>query len=411
MAPLLHLVLAASFVALASSKRLPVLVPVTKDRTTSLYTIPFYYGNNLVVDIAGPLVWSACQSGHLPAPYACESDECRRANAYPVPGCNATGCGHHARKDKTCTVYPYNPVTGACAAGSLVHTRFVANTTDGKSPVSQVSVNAVSACATRKLLTSLPRGATGVAGLAGSDVALPAQVASSQKVAKKFLLCLSRGGVYGDGVAIFGGGPFHLTAQPETDYTRSLEYTPLLTKKDNPAYYVSVKSIALDNSIVPVKPGALATGGVVLCTRVPYTLLRPDVYRPFVAAFGNAMKAQNASLVKPVAPFGLCYDARKLANTLSGYLVPSVTLALEGGKKWTMTGVHSMVDVKRGTACLAFVEMQGVKAGDDKVPAVLVGGFQMENFVLQFDLEKKQLGFFRLPFFTNCGHFNFNKSG
>lgn len=293
-----------------------------------------------------------------------------------------------------------------------MHTRFIANTTDGIRPVSQVSVKAVAACATRKLLAKLPRGSTGVAGLAGSDLALPAQVASSQKVPKKFLLCLSRGGVYGDGVAIFGGGPLQLTAQPGNDYTQQLEYTPLLAKKDNPMYYVSVKSIALENTPVPLPYSALATGGVVLCTRVPYTLLRPDVYRPFVAAFRKAMAAQKAKAVRrAVAPFELCYDARKLANTLSGYLVPSVTLALDGGKKWTMTGTHSMVDVKRGTACLAFVEMKGVKAGDGNAPAVILGGFQLENFVLQFDLEKKRLGFLRLPFFANCGQFNFTKSG
>uniref|UniRef100_A0ACD5XCT9 Uncharacterized protein n=1 Tax=Avena sativa TaxID=4498 RepID=A0ACD5XCT9_AVESA len=409
---LYHVVLAVSLLALAwpaSCQRLPVLVPVTKDRATSLHTIPFHYGTNLVVDIAGPLVWSACQSDHLPAEFPCNSETCQLASIYPAPGCNATECDHDERKHRMCTVYPYNPVTGACAAGSLVHTRFVANTTNGKNPVEQVSVRAVSACATTKLLKSLPRGATGVAGLAGSGVALPAQVASAQKVAKKFLLCLSRGGVYGDGVAIFGGGPLHLTAQPETDYTQSLEYTPLFTKEGNPAYYVSVKSIALENTPVPVSTRTLDAGGVVLCTRVPYTFLRPDVYLPFADAFRTAMKAQKAQEVKVVAPFGLCYNTSTLANTRLGYLVPTVTLALEGGKKWTMTGVHSMVDVKRGTACLAFVQMKGVKAGDGKAPAVLIGGFQLENFVLQFDLEKKRLGFFKLPFFTNCGHFNFTR--
>jgi hypothetical protein len=92
------------------------------------------------------------------------------------------------------------------------------------------------------------------------------------------------------------------------------------------------------------------------------------------------------------------------------YMVPSMTLALDGGKKWTMAGVNSMVDVKLGTACLAIVEMNGVKAGDVNAPAVVVGGFQMENFVLQFDLEKKRLGFLRLPFYTPCSQFNFTRN-
>ncbi|CAM0884792.1 unnamed protein product [Alopecurus aequalis] len=412
MSPLLLLVLAVLSLAWpATSKPLPVLVPVTKDTATSLYTIPFYDGANLVLDIAGPLVWSTCQRGEMPAPFPCWSDTCKLAKAYPVAGCQAASCGHDPRQDRTCTAYPYNPVTGACAAGSLVHTRFVANTTDGKNPISQVSVRAVSACGTtKKLLASLPRGASGVAGLADSGLALPAQVASSQKVAKKLLICLPQGGSYGDGVAILGGGPLYLL-QGQPEYTQSLEYTPLVARKGSPAYYVTVKYIDLEDSRVPLPPRALATGGVMLGTTVPYTVLRADVYRPFVAAFGKAMAAvwQNARVVKPVAPFELCYDARTLALTRNGYYVPSVTLELHGGKNWTMVGVNSMVNVNGGKACLAFVEMKGVKAGDDKAPAVIIGGFQMENFVLQFDLEKKRLGFLRLPFYTQCSHFNFTR--
>ncbi|KAM0830924.1 hypothetical protein ACQ4PT_065890 [Festuca glaucescens] len=141
-------VLAFSLVVLASGQPLPVVVPVTKDTATSLYTIPFYDGANLVVDIAGPLVWSTCKRGHLPAKFPCKSDTCKLANAYPVPGCPAAGCGRDPFKDRTCTTYPYKPVTGSCAAGSLVHTRFIANTTDGKNPVNQVSVRAMSACGT-----------------------------------------------------------------------------------------------------------------------------------------------------------------------------------------------------------------------------------------------------------------------
>jgi hypothetical protein len=275
-----------------------------------------------------------------------------------------------------------------------------------------VSLTAVSACGASKLLPSLPRGATGVAGLADSGLALPAQVASAQNVAKKFLLCLSRGVGYGDGVAIFGGGPFHMTAMPETDYTQSLDYTPIVTKNGSPAYYVTAKYIALDDlesSRVPIPVGALAAGGVLLRTTAPYTMLRTDVYRPFVAAFRGAT-TKNAREVNAVAPFGLCYDSRTIPSSLSGYLVPSVTLSLEGGKNWTMVGENSMVDVQPGTACLGFVEMEGVKAGDGNAPAVIVGAFQMENFVLEFDLEKKRLGFFRVPGYTSCGSFNFTRS-
>ena len=83
--------------------------------------------------------------------------------------------------------------------------------------------------------------------------------------------------------------------------------------------------------------------------------------------------------------------------------VPNVLLVLDGGGEWAMTGKNSMLDVNPGTACVAFVEMKGVAAGDGRAPAVILGGAQMEDFVLDFDMEKKRLGFSRLPHFTGCG--------
>ncbi|XBI32050.1 hypothetical protein VPH35_055551 [Triticum aestivum] len=335
-----------------------------------------------------------------PAEIPCSSPTCLLANAYPAPGCPAPSCGSD-KHDKPCTAYPYNPVSGACAAGSLSHTRFVANTTDGSKPVSKVNVGVLAACAPSKLLASLPRGSTGVAGLANSGLALPAQVASAQKVANRFLLCLPTGG---PGVAIFGGGPV-----PWPQFTQSMPYTPLVTKGGSPAHYISARSIVVGDTRVPVPEGALATGGVMLSTRLPYVLLRPDVYRPLMDAFTKALAAQHANgapvarAVEAVAPFGVCYDTKTLGNNLGGYAVPNVQLGLDGGSDWTMTGKNSMVDVKQGTACVAFVEMKGVAAGDGRAPAVILGGAQMEDFVLDFDMEKKRLGFSRLPHFTGCG--------
>ncbi|XP_037415726.1 chitinase CLP-like [Triticum dicoccoides] len=404
---LLLLVLAASLAALVSSKGLPVLAPVTKDTATSLYTIPFHDGASLVLDVAGLLVWSTCEGGQSPAEIACSSPTCLLANAYPAPGCPAPTCGSD-RHDKPCTAYPSNPVTGACAAGSLFHTRFAANTTDGNKPVSEVNVRVLAACAPSKLLASLPRGSTGVAGLAGSGLALPSQVASAQKVANKFLLCLPTGG---PGVAIFGGGPL-----PWPQFTQSMDYTPLVAKGGSPAHYISARSIKVENTRVPISERALATGGVMLSTRLPYVLLYRDVYRPLVDAFTKALAAQPANgapvarAVKPVAPFELCYDTKTLGNNPGGYWVPNVLLELDGGSDWALTGKNSMVDVKPGTACVAFVEMKGVDAGDGSAPAVILGGAQMEDFVLDFDMEKKRLGFLRLPHFTGCSSFNFARS-
>ncbi|CAD6234990.1 unnamed protein product [Miscanthus lutarioriparius] len=407
--PLLLLAISALVLACPASCADPVLLPMAKDAATSLYTIPVRDGANHVhvIDLAGPLLWSTCD--HIPANIPCQDPVCKLANAYRAPSCGIAGqpCS------KRCKAYPYNPITGRCAAAELVHTRLVANTTDGKNPLSQVSVRAVAACAPRTLLERLPRDVTGVAGLSAAGLALPAQVAASQRVANTFLLCLPRSG-RGDGVAIFGSrGPFYLklflTGEPSSgDLTQTLQFTPLRSRPGNPLYYIPVTNVAINRAQVPLPPHALSTGGVVLCTRVPYTALRPDVYRPVVEAFDRGL-IRSDMRVAAVPPFEFCYNRTLLPPTRLGYGVPEITLALEGGKEWTFVGSSSMVDVNAKTACLAFVEMKGVKAGDPAAAAVVVGGFQMEDHLLQFDLEKKQLGFAKVPIISACSNFNFTR--
>jgi hypothetical protein len=402
--PLL-IVLAISVLALAwpASCADLVLFPVAKDPATSLYTIHTRHGANHVIDLAGPLLWSTCARDHLPAAFSCKDPVCKLVNAYRAPSCRIAG----QRCKKQCRAYPYNPITGQCAAADLIHTRLVANTTDGKNPLQQVSVRAVAACAPRNILASLPKDVTGVAGLSASGLALPAQVAASQRVARKFMLCLPR---RGEGVAIFGGAPLFLHPESSTgDLTTTLAFAPLRSKRGNPLYYIPVQGIAVNHAQVPLPAHALTAGGVVLCTRVAYTALRADVYRPVVDAFDRAL-ARNDAKVPAVAPFELCYRSSMLWNRLLGYAVPDIALVLEGGKSWTFVGSNSMVDVNSQTACLALVEMKGVKAGDPSAAAVVVGGFQMENHLLQFDLEKKQLGFAKVPFLSACSNFNFTKT-
>ncbi|CAL4972231.1 unnamed protein product [Urochloa decumbens] len=399
--PLL-LLAAVSALALAwpASCADPVLFPVSKDAATSLYSIPIRDGANHVIDLAGPLLWSTCAADHLPANLTCHDPVCKLATAYRPPRCRDAAHQPCKQQHRRCTAYPYNPVTSRCAAASLVHTRLVANTTDGSNPVRQVSVRAVAACAPRSLLAGrLPRGAAGVAGLASSGLALPAQ-----------------------GVAIFGGGPLFLLPESAAgDLTKTLSFTSLHSRRGNPSYYLPVKAIAVGKAPVRLPGDALAAGGggggVVLGTTAPYTALRRDVYRPFVDAFDAALKREwnGTRKVPAVAPFELCYDSRTLPGpTRIGWLVPDIDLVLEGGKtNWTFGGLSSMVDVKNFTvACLGFVEMKmPEKEGYGGAPAVVIGGFQMEDHVLQFDLQKRRLGFARVPIFTSCSNFNFTRKG
>jgi hypothetical protein len=332
----------------------PLVTAVSKDPATLLYTSPLKDSRALVLDLAAPLIWTVTTDGH-----------------------------------------------------TRTTTTLSANATDGKNPLYPVSFSAVTSCAPRSLLAKIPAGAVGVAGLGSSRLSLPGQVARTQKVPNKFLLCLPRsGGTDGDGVAIFGGGPLFTlksVASPELgpDLTMDLTRTSLVARKHSSAYALPVKAFAVGGARLRL-PG----GGVVFSTKAPYTALRPDVYRPFVHAL-DAASGWRGFKVPAVAPFELCYNSSFLPNTRIGHLPPSIDLMLQDGQNYTIAGLDSMIDLDNfRTACFAFVEMKAPSAG---APAMEIGGFQMENNVLQFDLENMQLGFARVPIFTACSNFNFTQ--
>ncbi|KAM3346228.1 hypothetical protein ACQJBY_020657 [Aegilops geniculata] len=351
--PVLVLLLLAVSTAATSGK--PLLTKITKGAaSTPLYTAPLSAGRPLVLDLSAPAITTPC-------------------------------------------------------SGQTTTVTLSANSTDGSNPLSPVSFAATVTCA------AAPSGAVGVVGLARSSASFPAQVASTQKVANSFALCLpsdGRTGFSGNGVgaAIFGGGPFFLAPPADRPAITTLlsDGVPLRQPfAGNPGYFVSATNgIAIDGTRVAVSgSGALVVG---LSTTIPYAQLRSDVYRPFIAAFDRAMG--SSAKVAAVTPFELCYDSSKLAPTRFGYLVPNVDLMLEGGTNWTVVGGNSMAQVNSGTACFAFVRSGGSTGG--ATPALVIGGFQMENKLVVLDNGKKTLSFTQnLPGMGfSCSNFNFTKA-
>ncbi|KAG8053994.1 hypothetical protein GUJ93_ZPchr0001g30288 [Zizania palustris] len=371
----------------------PIVTRLTKDPAISLYTISVKSGASLVVDLAGPLLWSTCPSPHRTIP--CSSSVCRIANRNHPADCPYAAGGRPGSGDRSCAcvAYLYNPVSGQCGHGDVTTVRLSSNATDGKNPLFPVSFSVFGLCAPGGLLTSLPSGVAGVAGLSRLPLSLPSQVASSLKVAKKFALCLPGGGY--DGAAIFGGGPFQLLAAPP-----------------NGAYYFGVTGIAVNLVRVPLPRRALdldirrGTGGVTLSTVTPYTTLRSDIYRTLLRAFDAA--TSGIARAAPVKPFEMCYQASALTSTRLGFGVANIDLMLDRGHNWTLPGGSSLVQVNEQTVCFAFLEMGHTSAVADS-PAVIIGGFQMENNMLVFDLEKGTLGISWLlsGIRTGCGNFNF----
>ncbi|PNT71422.1 hypothetical protein BRADI_2g27290v3 [Brachypodium distachyon] len=402
--------------AQGSSPYKPLVSHLARDPATSLYTISIQDSGPLVVDLAGPLLWSTCRPKHPTFP--CGSDECTAANnsgplaSSQAPSSESCEC--------TCTARPCNPVTGACAAGDLTRSAMSANATDGRSLLGYtVSFTSVTSCAPDALLDSLPAGAVGVAGLSRAPLSLPSQL-SYALGSSRFALCLP-------GVAVFGDTPIYLSGFP-LELTGVIASTPLLRNpKNRDAYYVPVVAIsvfwttagAAADVSAALPPRALemdtatGRGGVTLSTVARYTALRSDVYRAVLQAYDASVRkappGYAVTKVEPPAgsPFEVCYDAWTLRPTKrTGWDVPTIRLELAAGasSNWTINSGNSLVQVADRTVCLAFVDM-----GREDGPAAVIGTYQLEDNLLVFDAGKDVLRFSGLLWGSGatCSSFNF----
>ncbi|KAI9193849.1 hypothetical protein LWI28_000651 [Acer negundo] len=195
-------------------------------------------------------------------------------------------------------------------------------------------------------------------------------------------------------------GPYVI--RPDIDVSKSLTYTPLFI---NPSVNVNRKAIPLNKTLLSIDSNRI--GGTKISTVDPYTVLETSIYNAIVSAFVNGMP--TVKRVSSVAPFGACFDSRDIFTTRIGYAVPWIDLVLQSQNvKFSVTGANSMVRVSDNVLCLGFVD-----GGVNPRTSIVVGGYQLENNLLQFDLASSRLGFspsLIVEYRTNCGYFNFTSN-
>uniref|UniRef100_A0ACD5XDY3 Uncharacterized protein n=1 Tax=Avena sativa TaxID=4498 RepID=A0ACD5XDY3_AVESA len=418
------LVLLLSCTVATSDPQPPLITRLAKDPATSLYTTTVETDKSpLVVDLAGSLVWSTCPSTHSTVP--CESATCATAKEQSPPRCRYVDGGRFwENRDPgspwcACTAHPLNPVSGECSTGDLTSLAMSTNNTTELLPEESFAV--VGACAPGGLLNSLPAGVTGVAGFSRAPLSLPSQLVAQRGFGNRFSLCLP---VF----ATFGDTPVYLPIPDPTrgviDFTTSgVAHTPLLTSPSNASgYYIPVKGISVSwhgaDATAQLPAGALdldvrtGRGGVMLSTVTPYATMRPDVFRAFARAFDDAITRGKIPMttverVPATKPFELCYRGGfPRLKRPSSWDVPRIILELGDGAtmNWTVNNNNYLVEVD-GAMCVGILPMAMGMPPVDGQPAMVIGGKQMENNLLVFDLEKQLLGFSGLLDFalTSCG--------
>ncbi|CAK9137180.1 unnamed protein product [Ilex paraguariensis] len=412
-ASLLHSLLLFSLLCISFSVAEPsfrpkaLVLPVSKDASTLQYITQINQRTPLVpvsvtLDLGGQDLWVDCDQGYVSSTYRparCRSAQCSLAKSTSCSECFSTprpGCNNN-----TCGLFPGNTVTRIATSGDLGSDVVSIKSTDGKNPGRTVSESQfLFVCGSTFLLEGLASGVKGMAGLGRTRISLPSQFSAAFSFPRKFAVCLSSS-TRSNGVVFFGDGPYVFL--PNKDVSRSLIYTPLIINPVSTAsvyssgdrsaeYFIGVKSIQINEKLVPINTTLLAInsegyGGTKISTVNPYTVLETSIYNAVINAFVKELS--NVPRVAAVAPFGVCFDAKKIGSTRVGPAVPPIDLVLQSQSVyWRLFGANSMVQVSETVLCLGFVD-----GGVNPTTSIVIGGHQIEDNLLQFDLAASRLGY------------------
>lgn len=405
-----------------------ILAPIHKDPVALLYTVSVYLKTplqptKLHLDLGASFTWVDCSKDYNSTTYQhipCGSSLCNSfhtfscANCYDPPG--------PACSNNSCSIYPENPVTRqATLATALIDSLALPTTNGSASGQMGLIPELVFSCSRTFLLNGLAKEVVGLAALGRSNHSLPAQISNAFSSPRCFALCLS-GSISAPGVAFFGtSGPYIFS--PGVDLSKSLVYTELIlnpvgstvisyNQQPSDEYYINLTSIKVNGKPIEINISQLLIdengyGGTKLSTDTSYSTLESSIYKAFVEAFVNESAALNLTGTSRIKPFDVCYQASDIVNTLVGPGVPTVDLVMGNEDVfWRIFGSNSMVRIERDGVdawCLGFLD-----GGVNARTSIVIGGHQMEDNLLQFDLEAKKLGFSSSVLLkrTTCASFN-----
>ncbi|KAL9407987.1 hypothetical protein AB3S75_046515 [Citrus x aurantiifolia] len=420
----LVLILISPSTAKTSFRPKALVLPVTKDSSTLQYVTEIkqrtpHVPVKLTIDLGGRSLWVNCDeetyksSSYKFAP--CHSAPCSLANARICWDCFSEP--RQFCQNRTCNILPDNPIRGIFSNGPVSMDVVSIQSTDGKNPGKVVSFPQLLFVCASFDLSDLAKGVTGMAGLGRAKISLPSLFSAAFSFPRKFAICLSSSSK-ANGAVFFGDGPYVML--PDVDVSKSLTYTPLILNPVTTAsislfpepssdYFIGVKSIKINGNVVPLNTSLLSVdkkgfGGTKISTVNPYTVMETSIYKAFTEAFIKELA--NVPRVKPVSPFGTCFSSTHIGSTRVGAAVPQIDLVLQSSRViWSIFGANSMVQVKDDVLCLGFVD-----GGVNPRTSIVIGGHQLEDNLLQFDLATSRLGFSSSLLFhrTTCSNFNFS---
>ncbi|KAF5752378.1 putative basic 7S globulin 2 precursor small subunit [Tripterygium wilfordii] len=350
-----------------------VVIPVTKHASTLQYVTRIYHGTalmplKLVVDLGGPFLWLDCSSSSGSCrPIPTRSMQCSRAMAQRLSGTKPR-----------CELLTENRVNRLSSKGELIEDILAFRSKNG-SKWSKIN-DFIFSCAPSVLKMGLASGTGGMLGLGRSPISLPSQLATTFDFQRKFAVCLSAS----DGAILLGDWDSAI----DPKISRSLMYTPLVNADrfgKSHDYFIYVKSVKINGERLSIGAGEAKISSV-----VPYATMESSVYASFVNAYLEAATNYvNMTRVASVAPFEVCFSSEGVSRGPHGPTVPVIDLVLQSEMvKWRIYGRNSMVAVNDEVICLGFLD-----GGLKPTSSIVIGGFQLEDNLVEFDLGISMLGF------------------
>ncbi|KAF8769330.1 hypothetical protein HU200_006848 [Digitaria exilis] len=374
----------------------------------------------VLLDTGSHLTWVPCTSN-----YQCR--DCPAVTAAAVPtfhpnnsstsrliGCRNPSClwVHSAAHLATnCTSSgattlcpPYAVVYGSGSTAGLLVTDTL------RAPGGRAVNNFVVGCS----IVSVHQPPTGLAGFGRGAPSVPAQLG-----VHKFSYCLlSRR--YDDNTAVSGSLVLGDAAKATGDRNR-MQYIPLVKSAGKQPYavyyYLALTGVSVGGKAVALPQraftaNAAGSGGAIVDSGTTFTYLDPTVFKPVadavVAAVGGRYKrskeAEDGLGLRPC--FALPQDAKSMA-------LPELSLHFRGGAEMRLPlenyfvvagrapvpGADAAPSANAEAICLAVVTDMGGGSGGDvgRGPAIILGSFQQQNYLIEYDLGKERLGFRRQP--------------
>ena len=385
-----------------------LIFPIRKDTETLQYytTLNISKPDNsvqLVMALGDQHTWFNCDDFDLPTykSISCNTEKCKRYRGYDCMDCSLLIPVPPRCINNGCAVTYANPYALQAVNNSLAEDALFVQSTNGVSVGLTYKSPQPFPFSCSDLVRYLASGSKGMIGLVNTTTSLHAQMSSQFNLPHKFALCLPSTSEHFPGHMFIGGGPYIFPPYSKNIakklITTKLVSYPVDTDKiytiTDPydEYFIDIKSISIDKKLVPFKASFLSInkdgfGGTTFSTKTPYTSLQTSIYTAFISAFSEA--AAHRKMKRVDGPFDLCFNATSISRSKTGPVVPHIDIGFVGAKNdWRLYGANSMVSVSEQVLCLAFYD-----GGKYPRTSVIIGGYQLENYLIEFDLVSSEVG-------------------